>query len=239
MVVRCSLRQRNVRVTGNAPGAQAGRDWGEPMRLRSISRAAPRPSEMAHTTSDWPRLPQPGTAQHTTLVACATRRSMHSGEIAYRQSPAAYTPSSEVANLPYAALKFERWSFSSPVRRRAVLANTWLNRNSRRVAHQAARRSPVGGPGSPSQGRRSRLRTSSPCPVAPPMVSGANGARSEAEMGDAPAPLPYSIVRHRPLSTRPLQSSRRPRCLHALGSVKRNCRRLGGGRCQSHRSHHQ
>src|SRR3990172_9481665 len=53
-----------------------------PIRYRSHSRAAPRPSWIAHTTRLWPR----------------------------RISPAAKTPSTLVANLPYSAFTLERSS---------------------------------------------------------------------------------------------------------------------------------
>eukprot|EP00982_Pelagococcus_subviridis_P002395 18522-Pelagococcus_subviridis.AAC.10 len=57
-----------------------------PMRNRSTFAAAPRPSEMAQTTSDCPR----------------------------RQSPAAKTPGTDVSNSPNSALKLERSSTSNP-----------------------------------------------------------------------------------------------------------------------------
>src|SRR5579884_3787733 len=57
-----------------------------PIRYRSHSRAAPRPSLIAHTTRLWPR----------------------------RMSPAANTPGTLVANRPYSALALLRGSFSTP-----------------------------------------------------------------------------------------------------------------------------
>jgi hypothetical protein len=79
----------------NDIGGYQGR-WVTPMRKRSHSRAAPRPSLMAQTTRDWPR----------------------------RMSPAAKTPGTLVVNLPCSAFTLERASVSranfgrSPVRGR-------------------------------------------------------------------------------------------------------------------------
>lgn len=67
------------------PGLTA-RSFSSVIRYLSTCAAACRPSEIAHTTSDWPR----------------------------RQSPAAKTPSTLVEKRPYSALKFDRLSRSTP-----------------------------------------------------------------------------------------------------------------------------